>query len=69
MVDVAPQGETLAALAEVATEADALGVTANPGETVAEVRVAEGEAPGPGGEGRTNAPEPERETRRRFRFG
>ena len=65
MVDVAPQGETLAALAEVATEADALGVTANPGETVAEVRVAEGEAPGPGGEGRTNAPEPERETRRR----
>jgi hypothetical protein len=27
MVDVAPQGETLAALAEVATEADALGVT------------------------------------------
>ena len=65
MVDVAPQGETLAALAEVATEADALGVTANPGETVAEVRVAEGEAPGPGGEGRTNAnaPEPERETR------
>lgn len=65
MVDVAPQGETLAALAEVATEADALGVTANPGETVAEVRVAEGEAPGPGGEGRTNVPEPERETRRR----
>lgn len=65
MVDVAPQGETLAALAEVAAEADALGVTANPGETVAEVRVAEGEAPGPGGEGRTNAPEPERETRRR----
>ena len=64
-MDVAPQGETLAALAEVATEADALGVTANPGETVAEVRVAEGEAPGPGGEGRTNAPEPERETRRR----
>ena len=65
MVDVAPQGETLAALAEVAADADALGVTANPGETVAEVRVAEGEAPGPGGEGRTNAPEPERETRRR----
>ena len=65
MVDVAPQGETLAALAEVAAEADALGVAANPGETVAEVRVAEGEAPGPGGEGRTNAPEPERETRRR----
>ena len=65
MVDVAPQGETLAALAEVAADADALGVTANPEETVAEVRVAEGEAPGPGGEGRTNAPEPERETRRR----
>ena len=65
MVDVAPQGETLAALAEVAADTDALGVTANPGETVAEVRVAEGEAPGPGGEGRTNAPEPERETRRR----
>ena len=66
-MDVAPQGETLAALAEVAAEADALGVTANPGETVAEVRVAEGESPGPGGEGRTNAnaPEPERETRRR----
>ena len=41
MVDVAPQGETLAALAEVAADADALGVTANPGETVAEVRVAE----------------------------
>jgi hypothetical protein len=65
MVDVAPQGETLAALAEVAADADALGVIANPEETVAEVRVAEGEAPGPGGEGRTNAPEPERETRRR----
>ena len=65
MVDVAPQGETLAALAEVAADADALGVTANPEETVAEVRVAEGEAPVPGGEGRTNAPEPERETRRR----
>lgn len=64
-MDVAPQGETLAALAEVAADADALGVTANPEETVAEVRVAEGEAPGPGGEGRTNAPEPERETRRR----